>query len=174
MSSMKVAACILTLAFAVSTPAPAQNNPVITAVKDILPHSQENLVGAAEEMPQDKYGFKPTAQQMTFAHLIGHIAGSNNLLCASLSGQPSPPKPPETEQKDELVKAIKQSFDFCSNALGKIDDSQLNDKVKVFGGREVTKARALFMLTNDWADHYGAAAVYLRLSGLLPPSAKGK
>jgi hypothetical protein len=99
-------------AIALSTPSLAQNNPVVTAARDILPHSQESLVEAAEEMPQDKYSFKPTPQQMTFAHLVGHIAGSNNLLCSSLSGQPAPPKPPNTETKDELVNALKQSFQF--------------------------------------------------------------
>jgi hypothetical protein len=25
---------------------------------------------------------------------------------------------------------------------------------------------------NDWADHYSAAAIYLRLNGVLPPTAK--
>ena len=35
-------------------------------------------------------------------------------------------------------------------------------------------AFALIALTNDWADHYSAAAMYLRLNGLLPPTAQPK
>jgi len=27
-------------------------------------------------------------------------------------------------------------------------------------------------LSDDWYDHYGAQAVYLRLNGILPPTAK--
>jgi hypothetical protein len=32
----------------------------------------------------------------------------------------------------------------------------------------------LIALTNDWADHYSAAAMYLGLNGLLPPTAKSE
>jgi hypothetical protein len=50
----------------------------------------------------------------------------------------------------------------------------LAEKIQAFGGREAPLAWALIALTNDWADHYGAAAIYLRLNGLLPPTAKKK
>ena len=29
-------------------------------------------------------------------------------------------------------------------------------------------------LAADWADHYGASAIYLRLNGILPPTAQPK
>jgi hypothetical protein len=38
----------------------------------------------------------------------------------------------------------------------------------------MTKATAVLYLVSDWADHYGGAATYLRLNGLLPPTAKQK
>jgi putative salt-induced outer membrane protein YdiY len=53
-----------------------------------------------------------------------------------------------------------------------VDDSKLGDQVKIFGGREASKATAAIALTNDWADHYAMAAMYLRLNGMLPPTAK--
>jgi len=46
--------------------------------------------------------------------------------------------------------------------------------VELFGGLEGPRAFALIALTNDWADHYSAAAMYLRLNGLLPPTAQEK
>jgi hypothetical protein len=36
----------------------------------------------------------------------------------------------------------------------------------------VTKARAVIALAQDWADHYAQVAIYLRLNGILPPSAR--
>ena len=45
----------------------------------------KNLIGAADEMPADKYGYRPTPEQMTFAHLIMHIAEANNIVCALAS-----------------------------------------------------------------------------------------
>jgi hypothetical protein len=44
--------------------------------------------------------------------------------------------------------------------------------VTLWGGRQANKAGALIGLSNDWADHYSQAAMYLRLNGMLPPTAK--
>lgn len=151
-------------------------NPVSTVVKEILPRQQKNLVAAAEEMPADKYGFKPTEPQMSFAHLIMHITESNNYLCAKISDAAEPKSAglKETDGKDKLVAALKASFDFCNTVLAKVDDSNLGDTVELFGGRKGPRVFAMFALTNDWADHYSAAAMYLRLNGMLPPTAQKK
>lgn len=148
-------------------------NPVTSAVREILPRQQKNLTAAVDEMPANKFEYKPTPQQMSFAHLVLHITGSNNHLCSALSGTAVPKQPElkETDGKDKLIAALKASFDFCTTTLEKMDDSKLGDKIDLFG-HEGTKAFALIALTNDWADHYGAAAMYLRLNGLLPPTAK--
>jgi hypothetical protein len=149
-------------------------NPVTSVVKEILPRQQKNLVAAAEEMPTDKFGFKPTPAQMTFGNLVLHIIQSNSYLCAKIGEVPETKTPglKGTDGKDRLVAALKASFDFCSTALGKVDDSKPGDTVELVGGREGPRAFAFIALTNDWADHYSAAAMYLRLNGLLPQQHK--
>ncbi|HUK24124.1 MAG TPA: DinB family protein [Terriglobales bacterium] len=166
----------LAVLLASSTLASAQANPVTSAVKEILPRQQKNLVGAAEEMPADKFGYKPTAPQMSFGHLIVHIAESNNSLCAAIGNLSAPASAnlKETDSKEKLLAALRESFEFCNGVLAKVDDSKLNDPVELWGGRKGTVAFALIALTNDWADHYSAAAMYLRLNGMLPPSAQKK
>jgi hypothetical protein len=59
-------------------------NPVTSVVKEILPRQQKNLVAAADEMPADKFGFRPTPEQMTFGNLVLHIIQSNSYLCAKI------------------------------------------------------------------------------------------
>jgi hypothetical protein len=46
--------------------------------------------------------------------------------------------------------------------------------VSFFGERKVTRAKLIFAAAQDWADHYSQLAIYLRLNGLLPPTAKQK
>lgn len=148
--------------------------PVTSAVKEILPRQQKNLIAAAEEMPAEKYSYKPTLEQITFGHLVMHIATSNNGLCGKI-GNVEVPKGDElkdTDGKEKLVAALKASFDFCNSALAKTDDSKLSESMELWKGHQGTRASALIALTNDWADHYGAAAMYLRLNGMLPPTAK--
>jgi len=151
-------------------------NPVTSVVREILPRQQKNLVAAVEEMPANKFGYKPTEQQMTFGQLVLHIIGSNNHLCSTIGDAPEVKTPPlkESDGKDKLVAALKASFEFCSTTLSKVDDSKLGDEVELFGGRKGSRAFALILLANDWADHYSSAAMYLRLNGMLPPTAQPK
>lgn len=148
-------------------------NPVSGAVKAQLPRFSKNMVAAAEAMPTDKYGFKPTPEMNSFAHLVMHISQSNNGLCSRISGTPAPDvKIADTDGKDKLVAALKASFDYCSTALEKVDDSKLGDQMMLFGNRPFSRAAVLIILSDDWYDHYGAQATYLRLNGILPPTAQ--
>jgi DinB superfamily len=157
-------------------PAAPTKDPVASSLRVFLQRYQTNIVGAVEAMPADKFSYKPTADQITFAHLVVHIAGSNNSLCAKVADVPAPKvdEPKETDSKDQLVAAVKASFNFCSEALAKMDDAKLGDDVELFGGRHLPRAAGALGLAGGWADHYGAAAMYLRLNGILPPTAQQK
>jgi len=160
-------------AAAQATPAPTKD-PVSSALRDILPGRRKNTVAAVEAMPAEKFNYKPTADQMTFGHLVGHIAETNDLLCSKAAAVPAPKvdEVKETDSKDKLVAALKASFDFCSDALAKMDDSRLAETTEIFPGRQGSRAWASMILAGAWADHYAEAAMYLRLNGVLPPTAK--
>jgi uncharacterized damage-inducible protein DinB len=151
----------------------SSSNPVSDTVRGMLGGRAKNLTAAVEAMPADKFSYKPTDGQMTFGALAEHIANSNNFLCAKLSNQPGPSdKISEKDPKDKLVAAVKSSFAYCETALKGVQDSQLGEQVTLFGGHPAPKAAALLALAGGWADHYGAAAIYLRLNGILPPTAQ--
>jgi hypothetical protein len=151
-------------------------DPVATSLRMLLPRSRGNTLGAITAMPADKFNYKPTADQMTFVHLVVHIIGSNNSLCAKAAdiAAPKVEEAKETDAKEKLLAAATASFDFCGEALGKMDDSKLGDSVELFGGHTFPRAMAALGLASGWADHYAAAAMYLRLNGILPPSAQPK
>jgi hypothetical protein len=151
-------------------------DPVATSLRMLLPRSRNNILGAIGAMPADKFNYKPTPDQMTFAHLVVHIIGSNNGGCAKAADTPAPKveEVKETDAKEKLLAAATASFDFCAEALSKMDDSKLGDSVELFGGHQFPRAMAGLGLASGWADHYAAAAMYLRLNGILPPSAQPK
>ncbi|MBS1841926.1 MAG: DinB family protein [Acidobacteria bacterium] len=164
-----------TLSFAQAAPAAAPSTtPVADALRDGLARSSKRITAAAEAMPADKFSFKPTPDQSTFAHLTIHIAESNYLFCSKVSGTAAPEgaKLTEADGKDKLVAAVKNSFEFCSTALAKVDDSHLGDQIPLFGGHNVSRAGVILILSGSWADHYGAQAMYLRLNGVVPPTAQ--
>jgi hypothetical protein len=155
--------------------AASSKNPVTDTVREILPRLQKNLIAAVDEMPADKFGWSPTPAQMTFGHMVTHMTMSNIELCSKAAGMAPPPmkSAPETD-KERLLATLTRSFVFCDAALNQVDDSKLGTPVQLYGGRQGTVASALIALTNDWADHYSGAAMYLRLNGLLPPTAQPK
>src|SRR5271169_7250497 len=157
------------------TKAEPSKNPVTDAVREILPRQEKNLIAAVEEMPADKFGYSPTPAQITFGHLVLHITMSNIELCSKAGNMPPPPLRPAAEtDKDRLLANLTRSFLYCDAALKRVDDTKLGDTIEIYGGKQVSVAFALIALTNDWADHYSAAAIYLRLNGVLPPTAEPK
>src|SRR6266705_6802065 len=96
--------CILLLS---ATAVLAQDkNPVTSVVKEILPRQEKNLVAAVEEMPANKFDYRPTEQQMTFSQLVLHVIGSNNHLCSTIGDIPvvkAPAPLKEADGKEKLV-----------------------------------------------------------------------
>lgn len=170
---MKKALCLMVLA-AVPVFAQDSQNPVTDNVRQRLARQSKILVATAEAMPADKYSYKPTEGNMTFGHLMTHITGANDFVCSKIAGQEHKSDVKDTDGKDKIVAAMKDSMDFCEKALAGVKDSDLNQEVEMFGGRKAPKAAAVIELPVDWADHYGAAALYLRLNGILPPTAQAR
>ncbi len=168
--------CFAVLLLSAAAFAQQSKNPVTDVLRDSLAGREKNTVAAIEEMPADKFGFKPTPEQMSFGHLATHIAEANYFFCSKVGDVPAP-KPEElteTSPKEKLVAGVKASFDFCGTALAKAEDAKLGDSIQDFTGKTKPRAWAALALAGSWADHYGAAAFYLRMNGLLPPSAQKK
>jgi len=174
MTALAVAPILYAQAPPAALPPEAAANPVVWSAKMLYGRESKNMIGAAEEMPADKYSYHPTAGQWTFGKLVSHVAQSNGFLCGALSGTPAPAslKVSEDASKDDLVTALKASFDFCSSALDGLTDAKLSDTVTLFRGAHMPRAAALLTLTADLPDHYSQMASYLRLNGMLPPSAQ--
>ena len=164
--------CLLSLS---TLPVFAQSkDPVSDVLREMLKGRAKNTIAAFEAMPADKFGFKPTPAQMSYGELAAHIVEGNYYFCANVGAVPQP-KVTElkgSESKDALVAAVKSSFDFCGEALTKASDSRMNENITWFDDKPRPRVWAFLGLASSWADHYGMAAMYLRLNGLLPPTAK--
>ncbi len=147
-------------------------NPIADGLLLELKSHQQNMVSAAEAMPAEKYGFKPTPEMTSLADILYHAAQANHMLCAMLSGA----TPPETAvkatgTKPELVDQLTASFAFCAQEIPKLDPATLGAEVSMFG-RKVTKGWVALHTALDYGDHYAQVATRLRLAGVIPPSAQ--
>ncbi len=147
-------------------------SPVADALRSHVQRAGRNLVAAAERMPPGKYGFKPTPAQMSFGEVVAHVAAGSDALCSSVGGVAAPKRAELAAEapKEKLVGRLRETLRFCESALAKVDDSRLSGKVPYFGAGEISRADAMFATAEELAGHYSQLAVYLRLTGLLPPT----
>ncbi len=175
---MRTASSVAALAaLFLATSATAQSAaPLADAFREMASHQAKNLVAAAEEMPESKYGFKPTPAQMSFGDVISHLSEGNDYLCSNIGGVDAPKRAELAKDagKDKKVARLKETFDFCETALAKLDDSKLGAKLPWFGKREISRGGMMLATAEDWGDHYSQLANYLRMNKLLPPTAKKK
>src|ERR1700731_3608708 len=71
------------------------------------------LIAMAEDFPEDKYDFKPTPAQRSFAEQLLHAAGANYYFTNPVIGQKPPEGDPKRDQyktKADLVTFVKKSF----------------------------------------------------------------
>jgi uncharacterized damage-inducible protein DinB len=152
----------------------AQTSPVADAFRDNARDAAKNLIAAAEEFPADKLGYKPTPAQMSVGDIIVHLSQGNDYLCGTIGGVKAPTrtKVATADGRDALLARLKETFAFCDQALGPVTDANLSEQLPFFGGRKMSRAAVMTLTTGDWADHYSQYAIYLRLNGMLPPTAK--
>jgi len=126
------------------------------------------LVDAFDSIPAAKYDYKPTPVQQTVGYIAQHLENANYSLCERMGDL----KPKRTAKdsladtakarwpKDTLVARLKASFRFCDDAMERIP--QLSSPAL---------ANTLLAFETDLAEHYSQLSVYMRLLGMVPPSA---
>jgi hypothetical protein len=138
--------------------------------------SQEGeVVSAAEAMPADKYNFAPKQGTFegvrTFAQQVTHIASSQFYYFGDFGIKPSsdPDAIDKLTKKDDIVKALKDSYAFAHQAIETIT---VENAFKQFGDHKITRAGMAADGLAHTNDHYGQIVVYLRMNGIIPPASR--
>jgi len=144
---------------------------LVTAVRSIYDGVKNNVVRAAEAMPEEHFAFKPTADVRSFGQLLGHIASANYNYCAIALGETSPNSTDIEETattRAALLEALKASFTYCDKAYA-IPDMKAMEMATIMRA-ERPRMWALVQNASHDNEHYGNIVTYMRLKGLTPPS----
>lgn len=129
----------------------------------------------AAAMPADGYGFKPTAESMSFHTQLTHLAGNLSFLSERITGvRPDffKGKEPEKLSKEEVCSVLKEAFAYVGRLIEEVGDQTLREEIQ-FGGEKMPKEN-LFYLMRDHATHHRAQAIlYLRMNGIAAPGYRG-
>jgi uncharacterized damage-inducible protein DinB len=151
--------------------APAAAPSTADAIRAYYNGVKNNLLKAADKMPDDGYAYQPTPAERTFGGWIAHVADAQTAGCSRALGTPKTPSAGSKTTKADLVAALKDSFDTCDAAYAALTDANGNDTVQSFRGPMTRLAALAGNVVHD-NECYGSIAVYLRLKGIVPPSSE--
>src|SRR3981081_574598 len=156
-------------------PAPSPSQAVLESWNDI----GRKLIAMAEDFPEDKYDFKPTPAQRSFAEQLLHASNANYFFTNLVRGEKPPaeedPKRDQYKTKADVVTFVKKAFADGADAIKAKGDKGMSDLVvDPFGHQQTRISDAAYGFIEHSGEHYGQLVVYYRLSGLVPPESRPK
>jgi len=186
MKLLLIAALALPLGIAEAQQPPAgpPANPTATVFRNRSANLRRLIAQAYDSIPESKFSYKPTDKQLTFGYIAQHLTNDSYLFCNNFSDRKATRPESHTTTpdsikakwpKDSLVAQMKAAFAFCDEVQGTVDDAAATAIISVPGPnnttRQVSRINYLLGHAMDLQDHYSQIANYMRLNGMLPPSA---
>ena len=128
------------------------------------------VMNIARIIPESLYDYRPTPEVRSFRELLTHIASENALYMPMVAGTPMPDrdKIEALQGRDEILKALQDSYDFGNQTLANLTDETAADYIDMRGQR-VLRWHAVLYNIWDNMDHYGNLVVYVRINKMTPP-----
>ncbi len=171
-------ACVLSTATA-QAQAPAapggggQKIPLSEGLRRSYNTLKMNLTETAEKFGEADYNYTPSKDIRVFGAQLAHVANSQFNACAAARGEANPNQGQNLEQtkktREEIVKALADSFAFCDPAFANLTDQSAVELVKQ-GQNEASRGGVLTNLIVHGNEEYGILTVYMRTKGMVPPS----
>ncbi len=155
-------------------PAPSPSQAVLEQWKDV----GRKLIIIAEDLPEDKYDYKPNPDSRTFVAQLLHVSASMYYFTDAAQGQkpryPDDPKRDNLKTKVEIVAFVKKCVQDGADVIKAKGDKGLNESVND-GGPHLNRLYDLaYGLIEHSGEHYGQMVVYYRTNGMVPPESRPK
>lgn len=151
----------------------AQDDPFIRDFLQRWESSKAYMIAVAEAMPEEAYGFRPAAEEMSFAEQLMHVAVVVEWHTFSrFGGLDTPFRATEYRLNDrskaEVIRAMVAEFDKAAAFIINFNPTRL-DETNTYGKFIRTRRQFLMLLADHVTHHRGQLLVYLRLKGIKPP-----
>lgn len=135
--------------------------------------SRQYMLAVAEAMPESAYNFKPTADEMTFAQQLMHIAVIIDWHAFSKAGgQETKIRwddfKTDSRSKKEMIDIVNREFERAHKLVAGFNPNHLAEKGS-YGKFTRTRRQFLLLMTDHVTHHRAQLLVYLRLKGIVPP-----
>jgi hypothetical protein len=180
--ALVLAACPLVL------PAVAQESAKKTEALKLVPSPSQvvlaqwneigrKLVAMAEDLPENKYDYKPHPDSRTFVAQLLHVSASMYYFTDVAQGQKvrygDDPSRDQLKTKAQVVAFVKKSVEDGANLIkakgdagmtAVVQDTESNQKLRV--------SELAYSVIEHSGEHYGQLVVYYRINGMVPPESR--
>ena len=136
----------------------------------------KQIVDLAEAVPADKYSWRPAPGVRSISEVYMHIVGGNSYIPTFMGAKPMPGIERGMEKsvtdKARVVQMLKDSMAHARSVVLATPDSDLDKKVKIFGGEEASERAVIMIIGNHLHEHLGQSIAYARANGIAPPWSK--
>jgi hypothetical protein len=183
-----VAGLVVAMGMAVAAPAvraqdtaKKERKPALSPSGEVLEQWNDigrKLIAIAEDLPEDKYDYKPNPDSRTFVAQLIHAAGSMYYFTDMAQGKKphlaDDPNRDELKTKAQIVAFVKKCVQDGADLIKAKGDKGMEEQV-ADGGPVKIRIRDLALSLNEHSgEHYGQMVVYYRINGLVPPESRKK
>lgn len=189
MNRLACLAGVCLAAFLTAVPAIAQNDakpkeppkPALGpsgAVLDQWNDIGRKIIAIAEDLPEDKYDYKPNPDSRSFVQALLHVSASMYYFTDPVLGQkvryPDDPKRDNLQTKAQIVAFVKKAVQDGADVIKAKGDAGMSTAINAGGPRLYRVDELAYGLCEHSGEHYGQLVVYYRANGLVPPESRPK
>lgn len=149
--------------------APAGPLSHVNEVKGDYNGIKNNLLRAAEKMPEEFYSYKPSPDVRDFGQEVAHGADIQTMLCSMALNSPKQGTAASKKTKAELIAALQESNALCDQAYAALTEANQNEARPFIRGQRTLIGVLMFNISHH-NETYGTMVPYMRAKGIVPPS----
>jgi hypothetical protein len=136
------------------------------------------LIAIAEDLPEDKYDYKPNPDSRTFVAQLIHAAASmyyfTDVAQAKQPRYSDDPKRDDLKTKAQIVAFVQKAVQDGVDVIKAKGDAGMDEQVADGGPVKIRIQHLAFGLNEHTGEHYGQLVVYYRANGMVPPESRKK
>jgi uncharacterized damage-inducible protein DinB len=154
-------------------PAPSPSQAILEQWNEI----GRKLVAMAEDLPEDKYDYKPHPDSRSFVAQLLHVSASMYYFTDVAQGRKvrygDDPSRDQLKTKAQIAAFVKKSVDDGANLIKAKGDAGMAAVIQYPETNEQHRLSELaYSVIEHSGEHYGQLVVYYRINGMVPPESR--
>jgi uncharacterized damage-inducible protein DinB len=135
------------------------------------------IIAIAEDLPEDKYDYKPNPASRSFVGQLLHVSACMYYLTDTAQGQKlrysEDPSRENLKSKADIVAFVKKSVEDGATLIKSKGDKGMSEIITVpYSHQQMHISDLAYAIAEHSGEHYGQMVVYYRINNMVPPESR--